>query len=432
VSTKNSHLKRASIAVAALTVVAGGIVTTMAGANAAAAGCRVDYAIASHWDGGYTSDVKITNLGDPVSGWRLTFAFGGSERAGNAWNATLTQSGSQVTAVNAGYNADIGTGAHASFGYQGTVTGTHVKPTGFALNGVTCTGAPSTTPPTVPPSSPVPTSPAPSSPAPSSPAPSSPAPPSSPPPTTPPAGGWNPPANLSAALDQVWQHQEDTYSNLYGFRNYGWDQIMANRGYLNYCVRWDSSARVTAAQRDAVHAALQRQVQKWMDVMAGHNGWPYTQVPVKVVGWAVRDRAQLEWTDNSVDIYVNNIRENAPQCSEPCGRFFNQSGTYPNCPGGAARHYDQSLWLTAGFSGGAGGDWGQRVGSEYFMSALNAADIHIFLHEVGHTFGLDDFYDWSPAVGGFLMKAGSATRITDFDAWMLRDWWRHLKSRYGY
>ena len=30
------------------------------------------------------------------------------------------------------------------------------------------------------------------------------------------------------------------------------------------------------------------------------------------------------------------------------------------------------------------------------------------------------------------MKAGSATRITDFDAWMFRDWWRHLKNRYGY
>jgi len=29
------------------------------------------------------------------------------------------------------------------------------------------------------------------------------------------------------------------------------------------------------------------------------------------------------------------------------------------------------------------------------------------------------------------MKAGSAAQITDFDAWMFRDWWRHLKSRYG-
>ena len=246
---------------------------------------------------------------------------------------------------------------------------------------------------------------------------------------------WSPPANLVTPLNQVWQHQEQTYNNgnLYGFRNYGWDQVMANRGYINYCVRWDSSATVTAAQRDAVHAALARQHKKWMDELTGHNAWPYARVPVKVVGWAVRNRSQLQWNDGSVDIYVNDIRENAPQCSVPCGRFFNQNGQYPNCPGGVARHYDQSLWLTDGFGGGAGGDWGQRVGKEYFMNNINAADMHILLHEIGHTWGLDDFYDWSPSgVGGFLMKAGSAARITEFDAWMFRDWWRHLKSRYGY
>ncbi|MFI7545037.1 cellulose-binding protein [Actinoplanes sp. NPDC049599] len=245
--------------------------------------------------------------------------------------------------------------------------------------------------------------------------------------------GWNPPAGLVTPLNQVWAHQEQTYPNLYGFRNYGWDQVFANGGSINYCVRWDSSAPVSAALRDRIHASLARQFKKWMDVMAGHNGWPYATVPVKVVGWAVRDRATLQWTDSSVDVYVNNIRENAPQCSEPCGRFFNQAGTYPNCPGGAAHHYDMSLWLTAGMGGGAGGDWGQRIGSEYYVGALDSDNIHILLHEMGHSFGLDDFYDWTPSgVGGFLMQAGSATRITDFDAWMLRDWWRHLKNRYGY
>jgi hypothetical protein len=30
------------------------------------------------------------------------------------------------------------------------------------------------------------------------------------------------------------------------------------------------------------------------------------------------------------------------------------------------------------------------------------------------------------------MNAGSSATITTFDQWMLRDWWRHLKSRYGY
>ena len=30
------------------------------------------------------------------------------------------------------------------------------------------------------------------------------------------------------------------------------------------------------------------------------------------------------------------------------------------------------------------------------------------------------------------MKAGSASTITEFDKWMVRDWWRHLKNRYGF
>jgi hypothetical protein len=29
------------------------------------------------------------------------------------------------------------------------------------------------------------------------------------------------------------------------------------------------------------------------------------------------------------------------------------------------------------------------------------------------------------------MKPGSASQNTEFDTWMLRDWWRHLTSRYG-
>ncbi|MFT7838002.1 hypothetical protein Q5530_17840 [Saccharothrix sp. BKS2] len=244
--------------------------------------------------------------------------------------------------------------------------------------------------------------------------------------------GWSPPSSLVTPLNQVWSHQESTYGNLYGFRNYGWDQVFANGGYLNFCVRWDSPAPVSASLRDRIHAKLAEQYKKWVDLVVGHNNWPYATVPIKVVGWAVRDRAQLQWSDNSVDIYVNNIRENAPQCAEPCGRFFVRDGVYRNCPGGVARHYDQSLWLTAGMGGGAGGDWGQRMGSEYFVNSLNSNDVTILLHEIGHTFGLDDFYDWTPSgVSGFIMKAGSAPNITEFDAWMFRDWWRHLKSRYG-
>ncbi|GAA4709997.1 cellulose-binding domain-containing protein [Phytohabitans rumicis] len=411
-------MKRAVLtAGVAAVAVAAGIGTTVV-AQAAAAGCRVTYSVPSQWSGGFTANVSITNLGDPLTSWRLTWAFPSGQSITQAWNATVTQSGSQVAAANMSYNGSVATNASVSFGFNGQFSTTNTSPTSFAVNGTTCTG--SVTPTTGAPTTAPPTT----------------APPTTAPPTTPPpTSGWNPPSNLVQPLNEVWTHQEQTYNNgnLYGFRNYGWDQLLANRGYINYCVRWDSSASVTATQRDQIHAALQRQYKKWMDVMVGHNNWPYTDVPVRVVGWAVRDRAQLQWSDTSVDIYVNNIRENAPQCSEPCGRFFNQGGTYPNCPGGAARHYDHSLWLTAGFGGGAGGDWGQRVGSEYFMGALNSDNIHIFLHELGHTYGLDDFYDWTPTGQCcFIMKAGSASTITEFDKWMFRDWWRHLKSRYGY
>lgn len=252
------------------------------------------------------------------------------------------------------------------------------------------------------------------------------------------ADQWNPPAGLVQPLGEVWNHVESTYPDLYGFRNYGWDQVMANRGSVNYCVRWESDAPVSAALRDQIHAALKKQFGKWMAAMvesngAGHNAWPYTSVPVNIVGWAVKNRSTLQWSDNSVDIYAGMLDgAGAPQCAPDCGRFFHQDGNYSKCPGGAARHYDQSLWLTKGFQGGAGGDWGQRVGQEYFTSALGQENIHIYLHEVGHTFGLDDFYDWSPTGQCcFLMKAGSAAQITEFDKWMFRDFWRHLKSRYG-
>lgn len=250
------------------------------------------------------------------------------------------------------------------------------------------------------------------------------------------ADEWNPPSNLVQPLNEVWNHVESTYPDLHGFRNYGWDQVMANRGSINYCVRWDSDATVSASLRDSIHAQLKKQFAKWIAAMVdngqGTNAWPYTNVAVNIVGWAVRDRSQLPWSDNSVDIYTGLIGENAPQCSPDCGRFFHQDGNYSRCPGGASRHYDMSLWLTKGFQGGAGGDWGQRVGQEYFTGALNQENVHIYLHEVGHTFGLDDFYDWTPTGQCcFLMKAGSAAQITDFDKWMLRDFWRHLKGRYG-
>ncbi|MET8122513.1 non-reducing end alpha-L-arabinofuranosidase family hydrolase, partial [Micromonospora sp. NPDC005291] len=150
-------------------------------AGAAAAGCSVNYAVSSQWQGGFGANVSITNLGDPLTSWTLTWSYGAGQTVTQAWNTSLTQSGSAVTAKNVSYNGSVPTNGTVSFGFNGAWTGSNPTPTSFALNGVTCTG--STTPTTPPPTTPPPTTPPPTTP-----------PPTTPPPTTPPPGTCNLPS----------------------------------------------------------------------------------------------------------------------------------------------------------------------------------------------------------------------------------------------
>jgi hypothetical protein len=115
---------------------------------AAAAGCRVAYAISSEWAGGFGADVTITNLGDPLTAWTLVWSYPNGQTVTQAWNTDLTQSGSQVTARNAGYNGSVGTNGTVSFGFNGSWKGSNAIPAAFTLNGTACTGtAGPTTPP---------------------------------------------------------------------------------------------------------------------------------------------------------------------------------------------------------------------------------------------------------------------------------------------
>ncbi|HYN94945.1 MAG TPA: cellulose-binding domain-containing protein [Pilimelia sp.] len=130
-----------ALAAAAIAGVGGAVLVTAGGA-AAATGCAVDHAVTSQWTGGFVATVTVRNLGDAVSSWRLTWTYGGGQRVTAGWNATLNQSGTQVTAVNAGHNGALATNATATFGLQGTSAAAAAPPTGFALNGVACTGVP--------------------------------------------------------------------------------------------------------------------------------------------------------------------------------------------------------------------------------------------------------------------------------------------------
>ena len=149
----------------------------------AAAGCNVTYAVTSQWGGGFGAAVSVTNLGDPVSSWRLTWTFAAGQTVTQAWNGTATQSGGQVTVTNVAYNGSLATGGSASFGFNGAWTASNPAPTDFVLNGTPCNGPgpttiPTTTSPSVTPSrTPTPTA----TPTTTSPSPST----SSPTPTTP-------------------------------------------------------------------------------------------------------------------------------------------------------------------------------------------------------------------------------------------------------
>jgi lysophospholipase L1-like esterase len=143
----------ATAAVAATAVIAGSL------AAHAAAGCKAAYSVTSQWPGGFGASIDITNLGDPLTSWKLTWAFTGGQTITQLWNGNVTQSGGQVTVTNAAWNASLATNATTTFGFGGTWTGSNPAPASFALNGVTCTGsaAPTTAPTS---SSPAPTTPA--------------------------------------------------------------------------------------------------------------------------------------------------------------------------------------------------------------------------------------------------------------------------------
>jgi endoglucanase len=182
---RRTRLIAAALALSTVTLGATGLVAH--GAGAATAGCRVDYTV-NQWPGGFTANLNIVNLGDPVNGWTLTFAFTAGQVITNGWNAAFTQAGGNVSAANLSYNSAIATNASVSAGFQASWTSANPTPAQFALNGAVCTGQPTTPPATTPP-------------------------PTTPPPTTAPPSNTPPPADAPAPALHVSGNQLLTANN---------------------------------------------------------------------------------------------------------------------------------------------------------------------------------------------------------------------------
>ncbi|AVT28826.1 beta-mannosidase [Plantactinospora sp. BC1] len=91
--------------------------------------CTATYAVTGQWSGGFQAEVRVTAGSRAVTGWTVTWTFGNGQRVSQAWNATVTSSGSSVTARNVSYNGNLAAGASTTFGFLGSWTGTNSAPT---------------------------------------------------------------------------------------------------------------------------------------------------------------------------------------------------------------------------------------------------------------------------------------------------------------
>ena len=93
------------------------LVATLA-AGLCGAACTASYTTLNSWAGGFQGEVTVRNTGTTVlSGWKVGWTFGGNQTISNAWNATVTQSGSAVTARSAAYNGSVPAGGSTTFGF---------------------------------------------------------------------------------------------------------------------------------------------------------------------------------------------------------------------------------------------------------------------------------------------------------------------------
>ncbi|GAA3946494.1 glycoside hydrolase family 48 protein [Actinomadura viridis] len=144
---RRRHRWRALTAVcASLTLLCGGLAAVAAPVQAAAAACKVDYK-KDAWANGFTASISITNQGDALNGWKLTYSYSGNQKLTNGWSGRWSQSGQQVTVENESWNGALASGATLNVGAQFTYSGTNADPADFSLNGVRCNQ--NSAPPTV-------------------------------------------------------------------------------------------------------------------------------------------------------------------------------------------------------------------------------------------------------------------------------------------
>ncbi|KAL3658583.1 hypothetical protein V7S43_016467 [Phytophthora oleae] len=247
-------------------------------------------------------------------------------------------------------------------------------------------------------------------------------------------------------LEWIWDNrigpnakQSNSNWNVMDNKNWIMDHIVKNQGSLNYCVRWDSTKKLSKSDAAKFEAMLARQFKAWNKWLVGYDCWPHEEIKVNIVGFAVRDASLLDWNDESLGkIYEGDLdADGVPKCPQSCYRFYDAGiSGWSDTSACTTEPFDLSLWPKDGLDGGMGDDWGQEINLENMMQTLDNEELHIISHEIGHGFGLPDFYEKSdiPSTDfpACIMEAGRSMTVTAGDGWMLRRVLEHLKSRYNF
>jgi uncharacterized repeat protein (TIGR02543 family) len=278
---------------------------------------------------------------------------------------------------------------------------------------------------------------------------------------------WSPAAsvsmnNIPAAMRENFEWLKNTRHVrepvLFGRQNLIFDQIWRGEGSINWAVRWESDRVVTLAERQAVARMLHEEINKWTRPLIGMPDWPYQEIPVTVIGWAVGSASYIQDKQPNETVWVNNDKNqpagtnheaffaSAPNDISRFVNFSNVNAGRYTYPGGLHARFDMYLWATKGFGGGAGGDWGSRLSETGVINIANGGNSTILTHEIGHGFGLYDFYgivgeDRPPttSTGGvfgqgdlrtvMIAGGGAPTNpLNAYDQWQIRYYWDWVKN----
>jgi endoglucanase len=99
--------------------------------------CAAVYEPGSSWGSGHTAQLTVTNGGDALDGWTLSWTFPGTQRMTQHWNTSAVQVGATVTARPAAHNARLDRNGSVTVGY--VADGALGKPYEVKLDGTSCT-----------------------------------------------------------------------------------------------------------------------------------------------------------------------------------------------------------------------------------------------------------------------------------------------------